>query len=333
MKIIVAEHSGLCYGVRRALTTARRTRRARAGRVTTLGRPHPQPPRRGRPRGRGHRLRRDARGGAGRDGRHPQPRRLARGHPPPPPPQDRRRRRHLPHRPEHPAAGRGAWPAGARRSSSSATASTRKRAASSATAAAGASSSRTRPRPAGCPVRKIRAVLAQSTQGLEAFERVVAALVGRTRELPVHNTICDSTQTRQKATVRARRRGSTRCSSSAAGGARTPPASTRSPSASCPGRYFIESAGQITPAMLRGARTIGVSGGAPPRPRPSKKPSTPSSGASNRHPPGSERAMTEINQTPGPRRQRCRRRTTSTCWTTTSSAPRKSPWARSSRAG
>src|SRR5512135_106311 len=37
MEIIVAPHSGLCYGVKRALTLARQTRRGRKGRVMTLG--------------------------------------------------------------------------------------------------------------------------------------------------------------------------------------------------------------------------------------------------------------------------------------------------------
>jgi len=37
MEIIIASHSGLCYGVKRALTLAKQTRRRRAGRVMTLG--------------------------------------------------------------------------------------------------------------------------------------------------------------------------------------------------------------------------------------------------------------------------------------------------------
>src|SRR4030042_2886797 len=37
MEIIVAKNSGFCYGVRRALQTARSTRRRRPGRVLTLG--------------------------------------------------------------------------------------------------------------------------------------------------------------------------------------------------------------------------------------------------------------------------------------------------------
>src|SRR4030042_3415280 len=37
MEIIIAENSGLCYGVKRALNIAKRTRRAVPGPVTTLG--------------------------------------------------------------------------------------------------------------------------------------------------------------------------------------------------------------------------------------------------------------------------------------------------------
>ncbi len=37
MEIIIAENSGLCYGVKRALTIARRTRETRPGPVATLG--------------------------------------------------------------------------------------------------------------------------------------------------------------------------------------------------------------------------------------------------------------------------------------------------------
>lgn len=260
MKIIVAEHSGLCYGVRRALTTARRTRRARAGRVTTLGDLIHNP-----------RvvagLAAEGIGSAETPEEVPAGTVVIRSHGVSPEVTRRLRRRRIDvvdatcpivqniqrlvealarrgrevvivgHR-EHPetrglvgySRGRGVVvedEAQARR----------------------------------LPVRKARAVLAQSTQGLEAFERVVAALVGRTRELTVHNTICDSTRTRQKATAELAGRvdamfivGGRRSSNTA----RLYEISKRLR----PRTFFIESAGQITPAMLRGARTVGVSGGA-----------------------------------------------------------------------
>ncbi len=50
------------------------------------------------------------------------------------------------------------------------------------------------------PRRQHRAVLAQSTQDALLFGRVVAALLERTDKLEVYNTICRSTQTRQKST-------------------------------------------------------------------------------------------------------------------------------------
>jgi (E)-4-hydroxy-3-methyl-but-2-enyl pyrophosphate reductase len=111
------------------------------------------------------------------------------------------------------------------------------------------------------PARRARAVLAQSTHDLEAFQRVVAALVERTRELAVYNTICDSTRTRQRAAAELAGRvdtmfivGGKRSSNTA----RLYEISKRIQ----PRTYFIENAAQITPATLRGARTIGIAGGA-----------------------------------------------------------------------
>jgi 4-hydroxy-3-methylbut-2-enyl diphosphate reductase len=111
------------------------------------------------------------------------------------------------------------------------------------------------------PSRKSRAVLAQSTLDLEAFERVVAALIERTRELTVYNTICDSTRTRQRSAADLAGRVETMF---IVGGKRSSN-TTRLYEISRrlqPRTFFIENARQITPAMLRGARTIGISGGA-----------------------------------------------------------------------
>jgi 4-hydroxy-3-methylbut-2-enyl diphosphate reductase len=111
------------------------------------------------------------------------------------------------------------------------------------------------------PSRRARAVLAQSTHDLESFERVAAALVERTRELTVYNTICDSTRTRQRSTAELAGRvdtlfivGGRRSSNTA----RLYELSRRI----LPRTYFVENARQITPAMLRGAETVGISGGA-----------------------------------------------------------------------
>jgi 4-hydroxy-3-methylbut-2-enyl diphosphate reductase len=111
------------------------------------------------------------------------------------------------------------------------------------------------------PHRKTRAVLAQSTQDLEMFQRITAALLGRTRELSVYNTICDSTRTRQKATAELAASVDTLFivgGKSSSNTAKLFELSRRI----LPRTYFIESAGDITPAMLRGAERVGISGGA-----------------------------------------------------------------------
>jgi len=111
------------------------------------------------------------------------------------------------------------------------------------------------------PFKKKRAVLAQSTQDLYLFGKVVAALIEKTEELRVFNTICHSTQTRQRIT-------SELASEVEAlfiiGGKRS--SNTHKlyqiSKRILPQTHFIESADQITPRMLRGARIIGISGGA-----------------------------------------------------------------------
>jgi 4-hydroxy-3-methylbut-2-enyl diphosphate reductase len=109
--------------------------------------------------------------------------------------------------------------------------------------------------------RKARAVLAQSTQDFEVFRKVASALIAKTRELSVYNTICDSTRTRQRTTSELAGRVDTmfivggRASSNTAKLYET---SRRIQ----PRTYFIENARQITPDKLRGACTVGISGGA-----------------------------------------------------------------------
>jgi 4-hydroxy-3-methylbut-2-enyl diphosphate reductase len=114
---------------------------------------------------------------------------------------------------------------------------------------------------AGLPFKKKRAVLAQSTQDLYMFEKVVASLIQKTEELQVFNTICKSTQTRQRATSEL---ASQVEALFIVGGKNS--SNTRKlyqiSKRILPRTYFIESADQITTDMLRGARTIGISGGA-----------------------------------------------------------------------
>jgi 4-hydroxy-3-methylbut-2-enyl diphosphate reductase len=111
------------------------------------------------------------------------------------------------------------------------------------------------------PSRKARAVLAQSTQDIEVFRKVAAALIAKTRELSVYNTICDSTRTRQRAVSELAGRVDTMFivgGRSSSNTAKLYETSRRIQ----PRTYFIENSRQITPDKLRGACTVGISGGA-----------------------------------------------------------------------
>jgi 4-hydroxy-3-methylbut-2-enyl diphosphate reductase len=111
------------------------------------------------------------------------------------------------------------------------------------------------------PPKKKRFVLAQSTQDLFLFGRVVAALLERTEELGIYNTICHSTQTRQRSTSELAARVDTLFIVGGRNSSNTHKLYQISKRVQ-PNTHFIESAGQITPRLLRGARKIGVSGGA-----------------------------------------------------------------------
>lgn len=111
------------------------------------------------------------------------------------------------------------------------------------------------------PFRKARTVVAQSTRDVESFRTVAAALVEKTRELTIYNTICDSTRTRQRSATELAGRVDTLFIV----GGRTSSNTARLYEIARRIRrrtFFIENAGQITPAMLRGAGTIGIAGGA-----------------------------------------------------------------------
>jgi 4-hydroxy-3-methylbut-2-enyl diphosphate reductase len=111
------------------------------------------------------------------------------------------------------------------------------------------------------PRRPRRAVLAQSTQDLILFGRVVSSLLERTGELRVYNTICHFTQTRQKSTAEVAARVDTLF---IVGGRRSSNTAKLYHLAKSilPNTHFIESVGEITPRLLRGAKKIGISGGA-----------------------------------------------------------------------
>jgi len=111
------------------------------------------------------------------------------------------------------------------------------------------------------PVRKKRFVLAQSTQDPFLFGRVAAALLEKTGELGVYNTICRSTQTRQRSTSELAARVDTLFIVGGKNSSNTAKLYQISKRVQ-PNTHFIESADQITPRLLRGAKTIGISGGA-----------------------------------------------------------------------
>ena len=111
------------------------------------------------------------------------------------------------------------------------------------------------------PPRKKRFVLAQSTQDPFLFGRVVAALLERTGELGVYNTICRSTQTRQRSTSELAARVDTLLIVGGKNSSNTHKLYQISKRVQ-PNTHFIESAGQITARLLRGAKRIGISGGA-----------------------------------------------------------------------
>jgi (E)-4-hydroxy-3-methyl-but-2-enyl pyrophosphate reductase len=111
------------------------------------------------------------------------------------------------------------------------------------------------------PNKKRRAVLAQSTQDLFLFMAVVAALIERTEELKVFNTICQSTQTRQKSTSELASCVDTLFIIGGKNSSNTQKLYQIS-KRMLPNTHFIEEAEQITPAMVKGAKRIGLSGGA-----------------------------------------------------------------------
>jgi 4-hydroxy-3-methylbut-2-en-1-yl diphosphate reductase len=111
------------------------------------------------------------------------------------------------------------------------------------------------------PRRKSRAVLAQSTQNVLLFGRVVAALLERTEKLDVYNTICRSTQTRQKATSDLAGRVDVLFIVGGRNSSNTHKLYEISKRI-LPATHFIENAGQITPRLLKQAKVVGISGGA-----------------------------------------------------------------------
>lgn len=114
---------------------------------------------------------------------------------------------------------------------------------------------------AALPFKRKRAVLAQSTQDPFLFEKIVSALIEKTEELRVFNTICHFTQTRQRATSELASQVQVLFIVGGKNSSNTNKLFQISKRI-LPQTYFIESADQITPKMLRRAKKIGISGGA-----------------------------------------------------------------------
>ncbi len=117
------------------------------------------------------------------------------------------------------------------------------------------------PQARSLPRKKTRAVLAQSTLDVSLFGRVVAVLAEKTEKLTVYNTICRSTETRQKSTSELAYRVDVLF---IIGGKNSSNTNTlyRISKRILPRTYLIESAREITPRLLKRAKRIGISGGA-----------------------------------------------------------------------
>lgn len=111
------------------------------------------------------------------------------------------------------------------------------------------------------PFARRRAVLAQSTQDMDLFARVAATLVGKTSELRVFNTICRSTQVRQRSTSELASTVDVLFIIGGSSSSNTNKLYEISKRIQ-PKTYFIEKADQISPTMLTGAKKVGISGGA-----------------------------------------------------------------------
>ncbi len=109
--------------------------------------------------------------------------------------------------------------------------------------------------------KKKRAVLAQSTQDIYLFKRVITVLIEKTRELSIHNTICQSTQIRQKSTSELASLVDILFIIGGRNSSNTYKLYQISKKI-LSNTYFIETAKQIAPDILKGAKTVGLSGGA-----------------------------------------------------------------------
>ncbi|MFO7980138.1 MAG: 4-hydroxy-3-methylbut-2-enyl diphosphate reductase [Candidatus Aminicenantes bacterium] len=106
-----------------------------------------------------------------------------------------------------------------------------------------------------------RAVISQSTQDFNTLKEVTGVLLGLTQELKIHNTICESTQIRQAATSELAADVDVLFIIGGKNSSNTNKLYQISKKI-LKNTYFIESAKQIKPDMIKGANKIGLSGGA-----------------------------------------------------------------------
>lgn len=111
------------------------------------------------------------------------------------------------------------------------------------------------------PQRKKRAILAQSTQDITLFKKIVAVILEKTRELKVYNTICPSTLIRQRSTCEL----ASQVDVLFVIGGKNSSNTTKLYSLArkiLPKTFFVESADRISFEMIKGAGKIGLTGGA-----------------------------------------------------------------------
>jgi 4-hydroxy-3-methylbut-2-en-1-yl diphosphate reductase len=111
------------------------------------------------------------------------------------------------------------------------------------------------------PNRKKRAVLAQSTQDIRMFKRIISALMDKTRELKVYNTICPSTLIRQKSTSELASQVDVLFVIGGKNSSNTHKLYSLAKTI-LPQTFFVENSGQIVPEMIKDAGKIGLTGGA-----------------------------------------------------------------------
>lgn len=120
------------------------------------------------------------------------------------------------------------------------------------------------------PFRKKRMVLAQSTQDVKLFSRIVSILLEKTSELAVYNTICDATRVRQESTAEL----ASQVEAMIIIGGRNSSNTNKLYEISrrlLQRTYLIESPDELKPEMIAGISRIGLSGGASTPPEVIKK--------------------------------------------------------------